>query len=200
MNSLQIEPTFTDDIEIWILGSGIASLTSAVHLIQEAKIAPQRIHIIEKLEKAGGGSASTGDPVNGYDYRAGAMPAFNNIYMEKLLSMVPSSSNPKKTTLDDICEFSRSKTPHKGPNTRILSRKSSGLARTGPNKLGVALRDRIALYMLSSKTEQALGRSRIQDHFHSSFFQSNYWLVLATTYVFVQMQLPLGTMLTDISR
>ncbi|KAJ5748306.1 myosin-cross-reactive antigen family protein [Penicillium nucicola] len=184
LNSLQIEPTCTDDMEIWILGSGIASLTSAVHLIKDAKIAPSRIHIIERLEKAGGGSASTGDPINGYDYRAGAMPAFNNIYMEKLLSIVPSKSNPKRTTLDDICEFSRSKPPHKSPNTRILSRKASGLARTGPNQMGVGLRDRIALYMLSSKTEKALGRSRIQDHFHANFFQSNYWLILSTTFGF----------------
>ncbi|KAJ5294686.1 hypothetical protein PENANT_c014G03716 [Penicillium antarcticum] len=184
MSSLQMEPSFTDDMDAWILGSGIASLTAAVHLIKEAKIPPSRIHIIETLEKAGGGSASTGDPVNGYDYRAGAMPAFNNIYVEKLLSIVPSKSDPKKTTLDDICEFRRSRPPHKSPNTRILSRKTSGLARISPNQMGVGLRDRIALYMLSSKTEKGLGRSRIQDHFHSSFFRSSHWLTLATTFGF----------------
>ncbi|CAI7661483.1 unnamed protein product [Penicillium pancosmium] len=62
----QLEPRCPDDMDAWILGSGIASLTSAAHLIQEAQIPPSRVHIIERLEKAGGGSASTGDFVNGY--------------------------------------------------------------------------------------------------------------------------------------
>lgn len=170
-------------MDAWILGSGIASLTSAVYLIQEAQIPPSRIHILEKLEKAGGGSVSTGDPVNGYEYRAGAMPAFNDTCMEELLSIVPSKSDSKKTTLEDLREFNRSRPSHKTPHTRFLSRKTWGMERTDPKRAGMGLRDRMDLFMLSSKTEKSLGRSRIQDHFRTSFFRSNYWLILATTYV-----------------
>ncbi|KAJ5980014.1 hypothetical protein N7481_007312, partial [Penicillium waksmanii] len=184
MTLQQLESRCPDGMDAWILGSGIASLTSAVHLIQEAQIPPSRIHIIERLEKAGGGSASTGDSVNGYDYHAGAIPAFNNIYMERLLSIVPSISDPTKSTLDDIREFNSTRPPHKCPNTRFLSRKPSGLLRNSSKQVRIGLRDRISLYRLSSKTEKGLGRSRIQDHFYSSFFQSSYWLILATTFGF----------------
>ncbi|KAJ5134338.1 hypothetical protein N7526_005703 [Penicillium atrosanguineum] len=182
----QPEPRCPGDMDAWILGSGIASLTSAALLIQKAHIPPSRIHILETLEKAGGGSTSTGDPVNGYDYHAGAMPAFNGVYMEKLLSLVPSKSDPKKTALNDLCEFNRTNPPYKTPHTRFLSRKSHELARIDPKRIGMGLRDRFSLYMLSSKTEKSLGRSRIQDHFHSSFFKSTYWLNLATTFGFEQ--------------
>lgn len=183
----QPEPRCPDKTDAWILGSGITSLTTAVLLIQEAHIPPSRIHILETLEKAGGGSVSTGDPNNGYDYHAGAMPAFNGICMEKLLSLVPSKSDPRKTALDDLCEYTRSQPPYETPHTRFLSHKSRALSRIDPKRMGMGMRDRLSLYLLSSKTEERLGRSRILDHFHSSFFKSTYWLTLATTYVLRQI-------------
>ncbi|KAJ5665355.1 uncharacterized protein N7477_007803 [Penicillium maclennaniae] len=136
----QPEPRCPRDLDAWILGSGIASLTSAVLLIQEAHIPPSRIHILETLEKAGEGSVGTGDPANGYDYHAGAMPALSGIYMEKLLALVPSKSDSEKTAFDDLCEFNRSRPHSNTPHTRFLSRKSHALARIDPKRMGMGLR------------------------------------------------------------
>ncbi|KAB8206643.1 67 kDa myosin-cross-reactive antigen like family protein [Aspergillus parasiticus SU-1] len=172
-----------DKLDVWILGSGIASLTAAVHLIQEANVPPEKIHILEKLAVAGGGTISEGDPVNGYNYRAGGMPPFNGSAMEELLSVVPSRTRKGKTARDDIIEFG-SHALNWTSHTRLLTRRSHGLGRIDPHKINLGLRDRIELFVMVSKTEIALGRTRIKDHFNESFFKSNYWLTLATTFGF----------------
>ncbi|KAE8370919.1 oleate hydratase [Aspergillus caelatus] len=172
-----------DKLDVWILGSGIASLTAAVHLIQEANVPAEKIHILEKLAVAGGGTISEGDPVNGYNYRAGGMPPFNGSAMEELLSVVPSRTRKGKNALDDIIEFG-SHALNWTSHTRLLTRRSHGLGCIDPHKINLGLRDRIELFMMVSKTEKALGRTRIKDHFSESFFKSNYWLTLATTFGF----------------
>ncbi|OGM48026.1 hypothetical protein ABOM_002678 [Aspergillus bombycis] len=172
-----------DKLDVWILGSGIASLTAAVHLIQEANVPPEKIHILEKIVVAGGGTISEGDPVNGYNYRAGGMPSFNGSAMQELLSVVPSRTRKGKTALDDIVEFG-SHALNSTSHTRLLTRRAHDLGRIDPRKVNIGLRDRIDLFVMVSKSEKALGRTRIKDHFSRSFFKSNYWLVLATTFGF----------------
>lgn len=62
-------------MDAWILGSGVQSLAAAVYLIEEAKVPPNRVHILETIGKAGESTANVGDPVNGYEYRGGAVPS-----------------------------------------------------------------------------------------------------------------------------
>ncbi|RDW78849.1 oleate hydratase [Aspergillus mulundensis] len=171
-----------NDLDAWILGSGIASLTAAVHLIQEAHVPPSRIHIIETLNVAGGTTASLGDTENGYDFRAGMRPQFNDLCMGNLLSLVPSLSDPDRNVRDEILEFA--KTLDIKPaleQTRFLSRKGNKVNAVKGKKMALGVRDRIDLVILASKSEKALGRSRICDFFSKGFFRSGYWLSLATT-------------------
>lgn len=172
------------ETDAWILGCGLPSLAAAVHLVQEAKVPAARVHILETLSVAGGSTANGGDVENGYEYRAGAMPAFNDVCVEDLLSQVPSKSRKDKTALDDILEYDQLHPLTDGPGTRFLTKKSKGLDRIEGKRVNLGLRDRMDLFMLASKTEKSLGRSKIQDHFSDSFFRSNYWLTLATTYAF----------------
>ncbi|PYH98011.1 myosin-cross-reactive antigen family protein [Aspergillus ellipticus CBS 707.79] len=171
-----------DQVDAWILGSGIASLTAAVHLIQEACVPPSRVHILEALDQAGGGTVSSGDAVNGYDYRAGGMPPFNDSCVEELLELVPSHTNPEKTVLDDIHNFWETKAVRDTPHTRFLVRHKNRIERIDAKRATLGLRDRVDLFMMASKAEKSLGRSRICDHFNRSFFKSGYWLSLSTTF------------------
>lgn len=180
-NSLPVDHRPPDDMDAWILGSGIPSLAAAVYLIEETKVLPNRVHILETVSKAGGSTANAGDAVNGYEYRAGAMSAFSGFCLEDLLCMVPSKARPGKTALDDILESSEAKPVDKTPHTRFLVKKSDGISRVNARNFGLGIRDRINLSILTSKTEESLGRSRIRDHFSEGFFRSDYWLMLATT-------------------
>ncbi|CAG8048450.1 hypothetical protein PENNAL_c0037G02783 [Penicillium nalgiovense] len=172
-----------NDLDAWILGNGIGSLTAAVHLIQEANVPPSRIHILEALEFAGGGTTTCGDPVNGYHYRAGVMPISIDAWMERLFSLVPSKTDRKKTVLD-MMETNSSKPRTEKHHTRFLARKPWGVERINTKDIRIGLRDHMDLLRLGFKSERSLGRSRISDFFHKSFFQSDYWLLLASTFGF----------------
>ncbi|KAF9882529.1 hypothetical protein FE257_008085, partial [Aspergillus nanangensis] len=74
-------------VDAWILGSSIASLASAVHLILDANMPASQIHILESQNTPGDGIISTGDPLNEYDHRPGCLPSFNDVCMEKLFTL-----------------------------------------------------------------------------------------------------------------
>ncbi|KAF9883973.1 hypothetical protein FE257_002414 [Aspergillus nanangensis] len=172
-----------DDMDAWILGSGVPSLTAAAQLIEKAKVPLTRVHIIETLSKAGGGTAHAGDPVNGYQYRAEPMPAFDGPCVKNLLSMIPSEMRPDKTADDDIEEFYEEKYLDGSQHTRFLVEKSHKVARIDIKQISLGVQHRLQLHLFVSKPEASLGRSRICDHFGESFLKSTYWLILATTAV-----------------
>lgn len=171
-----------DSLDIWILGSGIASLTAAVHLIREAKVPPSRIHILEALSKAGAGSASRGSADSGYHYRAACIPTVFDGPMEELLLWVPSDI-PGKTVWENIRDYFEENIPKQESRIRFLARKNNRIEHIEGKRHNLRFRDRMSLFMLSLKTERALGRSQIRDHFPEGFFRTNYWLMLATMYV-----------------
>lgn len=172
-----------NSLDAWILGSGISSLASAVSLLQDTHVPPWRIHILESHGMAGGAAANAGDPENGYHYGAGGMPLLNAVFMEELLSKVPSIAHPQKTILDEVKEYNENNVPKALPSTRFLTRRklSSGLGRIGANRARLGLRDRVSLFMLTCRSEASLGRSRISDCFRDGFFKTNYWLTMAST-------------------
>jgi oleate hydratase len=111
------------------------------------------------------------------------MPIFIDAWTERLFSLVPSKTDPKKTILD-MMETNRSNPPTEKLHTRFLARKSWGVERINTKDIRLGLRDHMDLLRLGFKSERSLGRSRISDYFHKSFFQSDYWLLLATTFGF----------------
>ncbi|RHZ55484.1 hypothetical protein CDV55_104871 [Aspergillus turcosus] len=173
-----------DSLDVWILGSGIAALTAAVYLIREAKVPPSRIHIREAASQAGAGSVGKGNAESGYYYRTGCIPPVCGRQMEEVLTLVP-SERPGKSLWDDIQEYFEEHVPKEASRTRFLARRKNGLERIDGRRLHLGLKDRMDLFRLSSKTESALGRSRIQEHFSEGFFRTNYWLVLATMFGFL---------------
>lgn len=171
-----------EKVNAWILGSSIASLASAVHLIHDAKVPAPQIHILESHDIPGDGIISVGDSVTGYNYRAGCMPTFNDACMERLLNLIPSTINSNITTLDEIKKFNVEKPLQDSPGTHILIRGNNGLEKIDVTKFGLGLKDRMHLMLLIFKSEQALGRKRIDEVFNKSFFNSTFWIVFSTLY------------------
>ncbi|MEI8007849.1 MAG: oleate hydratase, partial [Bacteroidota bacterium] len=54
------------DSTVYLIGSGIASLASAVYLIKDAGMPGQNIHILEKDEILGGALDGAGDAEKGF--------------------------------------------------------------------------------------------------------------------------------------
>ncbi|KAI9374121.1 streptococcal 67 kDa myosin-cross-reactive antigen like family-domain-containing protein [Aspergillus egyptiacus] len=114
LSALHKMPTRSPDrLDAWILDSGIASLTAAVHLVQEAHVPPSRIHIVSKSSISSRTTVSYGDAEHGYDFRAGMRPQLNDMCMDTLLSLVPSMSDESMTLRDEIVHFAETLNPQK---------------------------------------------------------------------------------------
>lgn len=166
-------------VNAWILGSSIASLASAVHLISDANVPASQIHILESRNTPGDGITSTGDPVGGYNHRPGCLPKFNDRYMEKLLALVPSTTS-SGTVLKDLEKVQHDEACRDAPITHVLIQGDHGPKKMETRKLGLALKDRMKLMMLLLRSEESLARKRINQLFNEPFFDSIFWTVFST--------------------
>lgn len=172
-----------DRVDAWILGSSVASLASAVHLISDANVPGSQIHILESRNTPGDGIISTGDPLNGYDHRPGCMPSFNDDCMKRLLAIVPSTIGCGRTVLQDMNELCASYHHEDVPGTHILIQGDHGPVKLDTRKLGLDLNDRMDLMLLILKSERSLLRKRINELFRESFFGRRLWITLSTMWV-----------------
>ncbi len=78
------------DSKIYLVGSGIASLASAVYLIRDAGVPGKNIHILEQSSMAGGALDGAGDAVHGFVVRGGRMHEAHFVCYWDLLSTIPS--------------------------------------------------------------------------------------------------------------
>ncbi|KAJ5700218.1 hypothetical protein N7536_003231 [Penicillium majusculum] len=171
-------------VEAWILGSSIASLASAVHLISDANMPASQIHVLESQGTPGDGISSTGDSLNGYDHRPGCLPSFNNGCMEKLLACVPSASGSGATVLKDIEKYHEDIGYQDVPVTHILTQGDHGPKRIEAKQLDLSLNDRMKLTRLLLRSEESLTRKRIDQIFNKPFFDSRFWIVFSTIFTF----------------
>ncbi|KAK5805936.1 hypothetical protein VI817_000194 [Penicillium citrinum] len=169
-----------NEVDAWILGSSIASLAAAVHLISDANVPASQIHILESQSTPGDGITSTGDPLNGYDHRPGCLPSFNDVCMGKLLALVPSGCGSGRTVKEDIENLHDDEGCQDVPITHILAQGDDGPKRIEIGKLGLGLRDRMKLTMLMLRSEERLTRKQIDQLFNKSFFDSIFWIVFST--------------------
>jgi oleate hydratase len=97
--------------QAWLIGSGVASLAAAVHLINDAKVPAANIHIFDVHTGAGGGIKSCGNAENGFVLYTRCLPYFHKC-VEDLLSLVPSPKAPGKSIMDTIRDLERDELPH----------------------------------------------------------------------------------------
>ena len=107
--------------KIYLIGSGIASLASAVYLIKDAKISPENIHILEQDSIAGGACDGSGDNKTGFIVRGGRMHEEHYTCYWDLLSHIPSYENPDISIKDESFEF----------NSRFISHAQARLLKDG---------------------------------------------------------------------
>jgi oleate hydratase len=167
----------------WLVGSGIASLAAAVHLIKEAKVPASNVHILDVHTGTGGGIKSCGNAEDGYVLYTGCLPYFHDKCMEELLSLVPSPKAPDKSILDIIRDFERDEVPQpqETATTRILERGDLGLEKFDAGHLHIGSQQRLELLKIMLESEKALGRRRIEEFFDDTFFGSNFWTLWSTT-------------------
>lgn len=175
----------TENTEAWIVGSGTASLASALYLIKQAKVQPSRVHILDKHASLGERPYNQGDPSSGYDQFAGCLPVPVDSLIKELLAMTPSIEMPGRSLLDEIETAKATRLSAKGSDRTCFLAQTGGSMEhlpVGSLDLGYKLRATLTLFLL--KREKYLMARQIRDIFPDSFFKSAFWIVWSTQYVF----------------
>lgn len=178
-------PTIRDpkSTQAWLVGSGIASLAAAVHLIRDAQVPGYNIHILDRHSRTGGGITSSGDAESGFILHPGSLPYFHDECVENLLSLVPGARGSDKSLLDTMRDFelSEARPPGNTAKTRFLRNKGEMCERSAANCLSIGSYNRLQLVKVLLESEDTLGRNRIQDYFGDEFFGSDFWFLWSTT-------------------
>ena len=93
------------DAHVYLIGSGIASLASAVYLEKDAGVPGKNIHILEKDLIAGGACDGAGDKEEGFVVRGGRMHEMHYECYWELLSHIPSLEDPNVSVRDESYDF-----------------------------------------------------------------------------------------------
>ncbi|KAL3477392.1 streptococcal 67 kDa myosin-cross-reactive antigen like protein [Aspergillus californicus] len=180
-NDSQRKQTKPIAIKCWLVGGGTAILAAAVHLIQEARIPGQQIHIFEIHSHSGHETTNYGNPESGYTVHAGIQPSFHEPCTQHFLSLVPYPCEPKRTLLE-VCESRGLVVDNQQAWTRLLHQSHSGPARMETSRMHMRLKDQIDLATFLLENEEKLGDRSIRQCFDPTFFDSKFWIIWSTTF------------------
>lgn len=173
-------PREPEKVQAWLIGSGIASLATAVHLIKNAKVPANQIHIVDKHESVGGAMKTWGNAKEGYVLNTVSLPYFHEACMENLLAMVPNPQYPSHTLLEATKEYEVYGRPKDKAATRIIRQSKDG-PEANTTQLHIGAHHRTNLITFILEHEKTLDYKKISDIFDDSFFQTDFWTVWSTT-------------------
>jgi oleate hydratase len=167
-----------ENTKIYLVGSGIASLASAVYLIKDVGVNPEHITIFEQSNITGGALDGSGSPEKGYVVRGGRMHEKEYRCYWDLLSNIPSYDNPDISVTQESMEF----------NERFVSHAQARLLKNGKkvdlSSYGIPTMEQIKIMELLFTPESLLGNKRIEDWFSLDFFNTNFWMIFQTMFAF----------------
>ena len=165
------------DPSFYLVGGGIASLAAAAFLIRDGDILGRNITILEESAKIGGSLDAAGTAEDGYVMRGGRMLESKYLCTYDLFSSIP-TLDEHTTVTQEI--FAWNETMKTSSNSRLFR---DGHRVDAP-RFGLSEKQILTIERLGLEPEALLGRSSISDHFDSSFFQTDFWLMWCTTFAF----------------
>jgi oleate hydratase len=163
---------------VYLIGSGIASLASAVYLEKDAGVPAENIHILEKDKIAGGALDGAGDVEEGFVVRGGRMQEMHYECYWELLSHIPSLEDPNTSVRDESYDF----------NKRFVTNGQARLLKGGKkidvSSYGLSPKQQEKLLKLTFVSEKSLASDRIEDWFDQDFFDTKFWYIWTTMFAF----------------
>ncbi len=167
-----------ENSNVYLIGSGIASLACATYLIKDAGVSGKNIHILEQDNIVGGACDGAGDADTGFIVRGGRMHEAHYACYWDLLSNIPSYDDPSFSVKDESFAFSQ----------QFVSNSHARLLKDGKkvdvSTFGLSFKHKIDLLKLSFVSENSLGCKKIEDWFDQKFFVTNFWYIWTTMFAF----------------
>lgn len=170
-----------ENTQAWVIGTGTASLASALYLINHAQVQPSNVHILDKNPSMKENLHNHGHSASGYDQFAGCLPVPVDSSMKELLSMIPSVELRGKSYFEEIQMTESSRISSQGSDrTCFLAQKDGAMEHMPVGSLSLSYKYRAIIIHLLLKREKSLVGRQIRDVLPESFFNTLFWLVWST--------------------
>ena len=174
------KPKDVDKKSAYIIGTGLAGLTAAFYLVRDGQMKGEHIHLLEKLELAGGSCDGRKDVTKGFYMRGGREMDNPFEVMWDMFRDVPSLENPEVSVLDEYYWLNK----HDPNYSLCRASVNRGEDAHTDKKFGLDKESAMALSQLFITPEKALEGKKISEVMPDSFWSTNFWLYWQTMFAF----------------
>ena len=174
------KPEGVEKKSAYIIGTGLAGLTAAFYLVRDGQMPGNHIHLLEKIELAGGSCDGYKDVHKGFYMRGGREMDNHFEIMWDVFRDVPSIETPNVSVLDEYYWLNKH-----DPNYSLCRATVNKGEDAHTDKLFKLDKDSaMALSQLFITPEADLEDKKISDVLPESFWETNFWLYWQTMFAF----------------
>ena len=174
------KPKDVDKKSAYIIGTGLAGLSAAFYLVRDGQMKGEHIHVLEKLELAGGSCDGRKDITKGFFMRGGREMDNHFECMWDMYRDVPSIETPGISVLDEYYWLNKH-----DPNYSLCRASTNcGEDAHTDKKFELDKASAMALSKLFMTPEKDLEDKKISDILPDSFWDTNFWLYWQTMFAF----------------
>ncbi len=174
------KPEGVDKKSAYIIGTGLAGLAAAFYLVRDGQMKGERIHVLEKLELAGGSCDGYRDVTKGFFMRGGREMDNHFECMWDMFRDVPSIENPGVSVLDEYYWLNK----HDPNYSLCRASVNRGEDAHTDRKFNLDRDSAMALSKLFITPEKQLEGKKISEVLPDSFWETNFWLYWQTMFAF----------------
>lgn len=174
------KPEGVDKKSAYIIGTGLAGLAAAFYLVRDGQMKGDRIHVLEKLELAGGSCDGYRDVTKGFFMRGGREMDNHFECMWDMFRDVPSIEDPGVSVLDEYYWLNK----HDPNYSLCRASVNRGEDAHTDRKFSLDRESAMALSKLFITPEKQLEGKKISEVLPDSFWQTNFWLYWQTMFAF----------------
>ena len=174
------KPEGVDKKSAYIIGTGLAGLSAAFYLVRDGQMKGEHIHLLEKLELAGGSCDGRKDITKGFYMRGGREMDNHFECMWDMFRSVPSIENPNVMVLDEYYWLNK----HDPNYSLCRATINCGENAHTDNLFKLDRKSAMALSKLFITPEKDLEDKKISDVLPESFWETNFWLYWQTMFAF----------------
>ena len=174
------KPEGVDKKSAYIIGTGLAGLSAAFYLVRDGRMKGEHIHLLEKLNLAGGSCDGRKDITKGFYMRGGREMDNHFECMWDMFRSVPSIENPEVSVLDEYYWLNKH-----DPNYSLCRATVNCGEDAHTDKLfKLDKKSAMALSKLFITKEKDLENKKISDVLPETFWETNFWLYWQTMFAF----------------
>ena len=174
------KPMGVDRKKAYIIGTGLAGLSAAFYLIRDGQMKGENVHLLEKLDLAGGSCDGRKDITKGFYMRGGREMDNHFECMWDMFRDVPSIETPNVSVLDEYYWLNK----HDPNYSLCRATVNCGEDAHTDKQFKLGKESAMALSKLFITPEKDLEDKKISEVLPDPFWGTNFWLYWQTMFAF----------------